>query len=114
LERLSPRNLIARTDTKIGCILVITDAIPAGDPWAMASQTPPRYRVCKAIPITSDDKKSLFESFRDCPNAKVNSAKIPAAIKSLTARKKMTSELLKAYFATTKPELQITTNIQGA
>ena len=31
-----------------------------------------------------------------------------------TARKKSESESVKPYFATTKPELQITINIQGA
>jgi len=37
-----------------------------------------------------------------------------AAIRSLILRKKMTSEWGNAYLATTKPELQIMTNIHGA
>jgi hypothetical protein len=44
----------------------------------------------------------------------VITAKIAAAIRSLTERKKMTSELRKAYLATTKPEAQIMTKIPGA
>jgi hypothetical protein len=42
------------------------------------------------------------------------SARIAAAMKRRIERKKITSELLKAYFATTKPELQIMTKIPGA
>jgi hypothetical protein len=41
-------------------------------------------------------------------------ARIAAAIRSRIDRKKITSELRKAYLATTKPELQITTKIPGA
>jgi hypothetical protein len=41
-------------------------------------------------------------------------ARIAAAIKRRMERKKRTSELLKAYLATTKPELQIMTKIPGA
>jgi hypothetical protein len=53
-------------------------------------------------------------SRRECPRAFVRSARIAAAMKSRIERKKRTSELLNAYLATTNPELQITTKIQGA
>jgi hypothetical protein len=41
-------------------------------------------------------------------------ARISAAIKRRIERKKMTSDERKAYFATTNPELQMSTKIQGA
>jgi hypothetical protein len=41
-------------------------------------------------------------------------ASADAAINNRIAKKKMTSELAKAYFATTNPELQMRTNIAGA
>jgi len=40
--------------------------------------------------------------------------RIADASNSRTARKKSESESVKPYFATTKPELQITIKIQGA
>jgi hypothetical protein len=68
----------------------------------------------RQTPIARDAKSSNFDNLSDCFINLVMMARIPAAIKSRIDRKKSTSELLKAYLATTKPELQIMTKIPGA
>jgi hypothetical protein len=69
---------------------------------------------CRKIPISSEARKSSRDSLIGARTASAIAKRMSAAAINLIARKKSGSPEENAYLATTKPELQISMNIQGA
>jgi hypothetical protein len=80
----------------------------------MAYQTPARYRPWRDRPIRIEAKKSDLEIRTGCLIAIVSAKRINVARTNLMAKKYRESADSNPYFATTKPELQITIKIHGA
>ena len=64
--------------------------------------------------MAREARKSIRESFNGARKISANNRRMRAARSNLIARKKSGSPDENAYFETGKPELQITTKIQGA